>query len=336
MENYYVYAIFLPLLSTGIVLFPLTLSIEYRKGGTVTLMLLLILRALAQVCPYEGAAGLFRTLSPFLIPLPPLLLLPRPLKRRGAAEFLPPLTAALLLILRFRLSHPWDSIAMGGGSFLLYGLFRRDRSRKSPWSAHEGWIASTLRESVMLFDRNLKVISGGKDVFPPYLIPPGRSLLTLFLSLAGPETDLEDLKRVYNGEREGSGLIRLSRRYFSFRFIPLDRSRGYLLTLLDVTAEQELVGQLSDQNRILRNRKTILQSDEGRDGTLRRKEEGIRAKISGNIQKLVEEQLTRLRENLGNRDTSEENLNRLLTQATTGMAAIRRAVSELREDHNES
>jgi hypothetical protein len=343
MESYYSYTNFLSLLMTAFALFPLTVSMtdlftEEKRGrsGTACLMLILFLiaRVLMPVCPDRGIRSLLQGFSLLSLTVTAILLVPA---RENASEPGPWLifsTAVLIMLFRILMPAYLGIPAMAGGSLLFRSLFQRVKRDSSNWKAHRNWIVRTLRESVMLFDNQRRIISGGEDIFPLPLIRPGKNLTELFLLTGQEKGDLDELKELYNRGGEGRGMIRLEERHYSFRLIRLERDKGFLLTLLDTTEEQALVSRLSEQNRILRNRQTILQSGRENNPTWKREENEIRTRISGSIQEMVERQLTRLRADLKIHDISAENLNRLLARATESMAAIRKSVSELRGDHS--
>ncbi|MBN2627018.1 MAG: hypothetical protein JXA95_10165 [Spirochaetales bacterium] len=344
MESYYSYSNFLSLLMTAFALFPLTISMtdlftEEKRGryGTACLLLILFLmaRVLMPVCPDGNIRSLLGGFSLLTLPVITVLLIPAGENVFDPGPWLILFTAVFIMLFRIKMPAPLGIPAMTGGSLLLLVLFQRVRRDSSNWKAHQNWIVKTLRESVMLFDSQRRIISGGQDIFPPPLIRPGRNLTELFLLTDRDKGDLDELKELYNRGDEGRGMIRLEERHYSFRFIRLEREKGFLLTLLDTSEEQALVSRLSEQNRILHNRQTILQGGRENNLTIKREENEIRTRISGSIQKMVEKQLTRLRAELKTGDISAENLNRLLAHATKSMTAIRKSVSELRGDHSE-
>ena len=341
MESYYVYEIFLPLLLTSFIVFPviftgidlLTEGKELKSLGMFFFLLFLIAQALIPACPFPAAARVLTAGSLILIPLSVLLLLPlRRIRPFWADSFS---AAGCLILCTGRILTPYPlvlPVIIASGVLaraMYYGEKRNDHS----WKNQQSWIIRSLRESIMILDRNRNIISGGGEIFPSHLVTPGCSLSALIERSEGRENNLQPLRECLGGEGPERGTIKYGTGTYSFRFSPLEGERGYLLTLLDITEEQNLLAELRDKHRMLTNRRTILQSEESGNVTLLRKEEEIRERISHEIQNLVEEELTLLRSRLEEQDLSAGNIRKLQEYAENSMAHIREAVNEVKGEY---
>lgn len=185
-------------------------------------------------------------------------------------------------------------------------LFIRDL-RRPDMRNYQGWIIDTLRESVLVFDSNLRLQGSSGPVAG---LPEELSSALL-----------DELCGMLRSDGSGEGMLRFRGRIYRGRYRPVEG--GWLLTLHDLTEEQRLLDELVEKNRLLDRQRTLLKTTEGIDLSIRREE--YRRDITTRIQDLVREKLELLLELVqGPAETGP-----VLACAEEAMADIRAAVGQL-------
>ncbi len=190
---------------------------------------------------------------------------------------------------------------------LLWLVFFIWKLRRPDMRNYQGWIIDNLRESVLVFDRNLR-LQGSSG---PVAGLPEESSSAL----------LEELRTMLRSGGSGEGMLRFRGRIYRGRYRPVEG--GWLLTLHDLTEEQQLLDELLEKNRLLERQRTLLKTTEGIDLSVRREE--YRRDITTRIQDLVREKLETLLELTGGSAETDS----VLACAEEAMADIRAAVGQL-------
>jgi hypothetical protein len=173
-------------------------------------------------------------------------------------------------------------------ALLTTGLVAGASFRRRPGElvkCYEGALLDAVRERVVIFDSEGRVVSFGREnPLPSVLVSDRRPEIT-------SEHPCGFLVRLLAHPEESSGILRLDLRTFFWRFKPLSADRGSLLTLLDTTHEQELADSLARTGSALAARQRLLLSIENLDG--RAAEARIREHISTEIDRDVRGKLGR-------------------------------------------
>lgn len=178
--------------------------------------------------------------------------------------------------------------------------------RKPDMRNYQDWIIDTLRESVLVFDSRL-CLQGSRG------------------SVAGISEDLfaallEELRGMLRTDTSGEGMLRFRGRIYRCRYRPVEGGR--LMTLHDLTEEQQLLDELMEKNRLLERRKALLNSTEDIDLSVQQEE--YRRDITTRIQNLVRQKLKNLLDLI--RGPAETDA--VLARAEETMADIRTAVGQ--------
>ncbi len=179
--------------------------------------------------------------------------------------------------------------------------------RRPDMRNYHGWIIDNLRESVLVFDSRLCLQGSSGPV-------------------AGLQEDLssallEELRCMLRSDLSGEGMLRFHGRIYRSRYRPVEG--GWLLTLHDLTEEQQLLDELMEKNRVLEGQRNLLKATEGIDLSVRR--ERYRRNITTRIQDVVREKLEMLLELI--RGPAEADP--VLACAEEAMADIRAAAGQL-------
>ncbi len=179
--------------------------------------------------------------------------------------------------------------------------------RRPDMRNYQDWIIDTLRESVLVFDSRL-CLQGSRG-------PVEGLSEVLFAAL------LEELRGMLRSDASGEGMLRFQDRIYRCRYRQVEGGR--LLTLHDLTEEQQLLDELVEKNRLLERRRALLNSTEGIDLSVQ--QEQYRRDITTRIQDLVREKMKNLLDLI--RGPAETDA--VLARAEEAMADIRAAVSQL-------
>jgi len=340
MDSYYTYGNFFQILSSAAALTALVITgvrngfesrdRRYGNGCLMLLILFLTAHSLEPVCPYPFPKRIL-ILLPRLLVLPAVILLY--IRSRGnrtdnlpgriSARLFPVLTGSVMAGILLT-SPPWTPLLiLLTGILVPAGITLTARTDRK-FGVYRSWIIDTLRETIIVFDPELRVISSGREMFPPGSIRTGRPIR---FPEEGKEDRLKDLQETLKGKSGGQGAMRYAGRIYHYRFRPLNNRKGFILTLLDITQEQLLIDELQNKNRLLTSRRTILQA--GEDLQLNRERERMRQQITREIQNLVQRKLSALQGCLTGTSGIRRDLKEIIGTAEESMTEIRRAVSEL-------
>lgn len=202
-------------------------------------------------------------------------------------------------------------------STLMLLLFLYKKRSEGSLHRYEGAIIDSLREIIVIFDSRGRVLSFGREnPLPDCLffdripsIPNDHPFSFLNGLLAQP--------------KEASGTLSQGNFTWFWRFKPLPRDRGSLLTLLDSSREKELADSLVQTGGQLRKRQKLLLSLEALDADARLAH--IRNHVSTEIDREVRSKLSSFLDHGHNVPSLEQTL----ALAEESLADVRQLVSEL-------
>ncbi|MBN2657665.1 MAG: hypothetical protein JXR86_11445 [Spirochaetales bacterium] len=176
---------------------------------------------------------------------------------------------------------------------------------------HQDRIIDTLRESVLVFDRQFNLIEQSGILSG---LESGQ--------LAGLVKEMKThIDSAPFSETPSEGLFLSGNKTYRYRFQPV--SRGHLLTLLDMTEEQKLLDEVMEKNRLLQRRYALLESSETLELQTRR--EKYRVELSSRILEMVRIKLREIESLL----TETVEIETVLKCTGEAMTEIRREVSRL-------
>ncbi len=220
---------------------------------------------------------------------------------------------------------PFQILLLPSGGFLIFTLTHSYRNRKI--EDYSSWIIDTLREKIVIFDKEMCTISRGNTGLPAGWFPYGS-----FPQL--PETindkDLSSFAGILNKPEKSSGTFMWNGTDLSYRLIPIEM--GYLLVLLDISEETALVKELNRKNIQLENRRRSIQQMEGT--RLEAEKEQYRSSLSSRINNSVRDNLITLLGDIeavsgSGQPPETEKIRTMLKHAEESMASIRSMVRRL-------
>lgn len=218
------------------------------------------------------------------------------------------------LVLRILARLSFAPALISGALVVRFSLQRRPEDLLK---RHEGALLDTLREGVVIFDTDGRVLSFGREnPLPSVLAFDRRPRL---------ETDhpCAFLAALLDEPREASGTLRLETRSFFWRFKPLPGSRGALLTLLDTSDEQALADSLARTGAALAARQRLLLSIENLDS------EAAASRIREHISTEIDREVRGKLHQFLSYATQGLSLSDCLSLAEESLADVRSLVNEL-------
>ncbi len=220
---------------------------------------------------------------------------------------------------------PFQLLFIPSGLYLAYTLSRSYRNRKI--EDYSSWIIDTLREKIIIFDKDMRTISCGKTGLPAQWFPYGSRPE---LPETDSDTDFSLLAALMKKPVKSSGSFSWRGTDLSYRLIPIEK--GYLLILLDISEETTLLKELRMKNIQLENsRRSIEQLEEKR---LKEEQEQYRNRVSSRINRTVSENLVALLADIetvaasGN-NPEKDKIHTMLKHAEESMSSIRSMVRRL-------
>ncbi len=182
---------------------------------------------------------------------------------------------------------------------------------------HEGALLDAVREGVVIFDADGRVLSFGRDNPLPGILAFDRR------PRLAPDHPCAFLSGLLAAPREDSGTLRLDDKSFFWRFKPLPGGRGSLLTLLDTSDEQALADSLSRAGAALASRQRLLLSIENLDS------EAAAARIREHISTEIDREVRVKLHQFLSYTTQGLSLQECLSLAEASLAEVRNLVNEL-------
>ncbi|MBN2510895.1 MAG: hypothetical protein JXB03_11485 [Spirochaetales bacterium] len=182
---------------------------------------------------------------------------------------------------------------------------------------YEKLIIDNLREHIVLFDSHRRVVSLGRE----NILPGVFSINEIPYIQAGHE--FQDLGSVITGHTAASGTLYSQEKVWQYRFYPLGRTTGSLLTFLDITREQELIDELKQVSRSLSRKKRLLVSlqDMNTEKQIARLHEHIIKSIDAEVRKNMHHFLSLLEKGTSCKE--------LIAAAEGSLREVRHLVTEL-------
>ena len=230
-----------------------------------------------------------------------------------------------------KILHVFQLLTVPAGIVLAFSLVLSYRNKTI--GDYSSWIVDTLRETVIIFDQDMRVISCGKPLLPDSWFPPGEKP-------GLPEIENSDsISRLRNSlelREAASGTLTYGNSRTYYRFTPM--RLGYLLTFLDVSGETILLEELAEKNIQLENRSRSIQAME--ETQLTTAKEQYRGTLFTQIHTAVRRNFIRLLAEIekitaGTTSPGNAEIKQTLKHAEESMTAIRSMVRQLaleRED----
>lgn len=195
------------------------------------------------------------------------------------------------------------------GPLLYWTLFIVNDFKRPNLERYQNWIIDTLRESVLIFDDKLRLqgyrgnIADLSEVASRFLVSEMRNIV------------------IQNTRNLTEGFIKYEALVYRYRIRSVQK--GYLVTLLDFSEEQQLLDEVMAKNRILEQRRSLLMN---RDSlSLIAYKEKYKQNVTIHIQHIVKKNLNRLRTMIAEKKDPET----LLYSAEEALSGIRYAVGRL-------